>query len=73
MTSLIDTLFGRMSLAAPRGPLLQRLDAVMALHRSRVRLAELDPRLLDDIGLSAKDASIEANRPIWDAPEAWKA
>ncbi|QUS35061.1 DUF1127 domain-containing protein [Falsirhodobacter algicola] len=32
---------------------------------SRRRLADLDPHLLDDIGLTAEAARIEAIRPFW--------
>ncbi|EYD74893.1 hypothetical protein Rumeso_03534 [Rubellimicrobium mesophilum DSM 19309] len=43
----------------------------MATTRSRRRLAELDDRLLADIGVSRAQAMQEARRPRWDAPEAW--
>lgn len=73
MTSLLETVFGQFSHTASRGSLIDRLNARMALHRSRTRLGELDPHMLNDIGLTEKDARAEANRPIWDAPETWKA
>ena len=34
-------------------------------HRQRRALAELDDRLLDDIGITRSQATIEANRPLW--------
>jgi uncharacterized protein YjiS (DUF1127 family) len=34
-------------------------------HRQRRALAELDDRLLDDIGITRSRAMIEANRPLW--------
>jgi uncharacterized protein YjiS (DUF1127 family) len=34
-------------------------------HRSRVMLAELDPHLLKDIGVTYAEAENEANKPFW--------
>ncbi|MBM1687619.1 DUF1127 domain-containing protein [Sulfitobacter geojensis] len=39
--------------------------------RSRRQLAALDQHQLDDLGISAKAAQAEANRPIWDVPAHW--
>ena len=43
------------------------LTVRVALERQRQRraLAELDDRLLDDIGITRSRAMIEANRPLW--------
>jgi uncharacterized protein YjiS (DUF1127 family) len=54
--------------AAPRFSLLNAL----AVWRSRRALARLDDRALDDIGVSAHRAEIEANKPIWDVPTNWR-
>jgi len=80
MTSLIDTFFGRvhhsaygrMHRAAPKAGILGRLNATMALYRSRARLEELEDDQLTDIGLTKKEASAEASRPVWDVPATWK-
>lgn len=50
---------------------LGRLLSAMALGRSRRRLGELDDHLLRDIGLTRGEASLEAERPAWDAPGHW--
>ena len=71
MLSLMDTVFGRLNLSAPRTGFLHRVDAALALHRSRTRLAALDAHLLEDIGIDQGTAQYEANRPVWDAPTAW--
>jgi uncharacterized protein YjiS (DUF1127 family) len=71
MSSLINTVIGRASVAAPRRSFLARLNAAMALRRSRARLASLDTHLLEDIGLDRAAAEAEANRPVWDAPSFW--
>jgi uncharacterized protein YjiS (DUF1127 family) len=39
-------------------------------HRQRRALAELDDRLLDDIGITRSRALIEANRPLWSVGKA---
>jgi uncharacterized protein YjiS (DUF1127 family) len=39
---------------------------IHAVHVSRRELAELDPRLLDDIGLSQRQALTEAGRAPWE-------
>lgn len=49
-----------------------RLAGLFAARRQRVRLADLDDHLLDDIGISRATAEYEASRPVWDAPERWR-
>jgi uncharacterized protein YjiS (DUF1127 family) len=34
-------------------------------HRQRQRLAQLDPRLLRDIGITHRDAQRECDKPFW--------
>ncbi len=48
------------------------IDAAFATYRHRDRLGRLDAHMLDDIGLSARDAHHEANRPFWDVPDWWR-
>lgn len=38
------------------------------LARERRQLAELDERMLKDLGLSRADAEREAGRPFWEVP-----
>ena len=49
-----------------------RLRDMIALRRQRRALAKLDDRALKDIGLTTKDATQEATRPIWDVPSNWR-
>lgn len=56
----------------PRPSLLARALGFFALRRSRRRLAELDPHMLRDIGLTAGEARNEADLPFWDAPSHWR-
>ena len=72
MLSLLDAVFGPHHPAPSRNSIFHRVNAVMALRRSRARLAELDPHLLADIGLDTDAALTEARRPVWDAPDAWR-
>jgi uncharacterized protein YjiS (DUF1127 family) len=48
------------------------LRRALSLHRSRKDLAELDPHMLRDIGLTRAEATREAARPVWDAPDHWQ-
>lgn len=41
------------------------------LHRQRRALAEMDASALDDMGISHRDAQIEAARPFWQVPTSW--
>ena len=48
------------------------LDTLFDLWRSRNTLAQLDSAALEDIGLSARDAHSEAQKPFWDVPANWR-
>ena len=48
------------------------LSALNALFRARKTLAEMDERMLDDIGVAQEEALKEAGRPFWDVPAHWK-
>lgn len=56
-------------------PLFTRLATAIlrafALKSSRSRLAELEPHMLADIGLTPEQAQHEATRAVWDAPSGW--
>lgn len=58
-------------LARRRTGVLGLVSAVDALWRQRKALSELAPHLLKDIGISAKLARNEADRPFWDIPSHW--
>ncbi|SLN58484.1 hypothetical protein AQS8620_02595 [Aquimixticola soesokkakensis] len=47
------------------------LAQMQAVSRQRKALADLDPDLLDDIGVTASEARIEAQRPAWDVRASW--
>ncbi len=52
---------------APKLPgILNRIMTWMQIARERSQLAELDAKMLRDIGLSETDAAFEARRPFWD-------
>ena len=42
------------------------LAVMVRTHQTRRLLAEMDDRMLADIGVSRGDASMEAARPAWD-------
>ncbi|MDX8348131.1 MULTISPECIES: DUF1127 domain-containing protein [unclassified Cognatiyoonia] len=54
----------------PRG-LLARVVGMIAVRRQRNALKSLDDHLLRDIGLTRDEARIEAEKPLWDAPQYW--
>ena len=58
--------FGRISAHGfhPLGWLVQ----AFAAHHQRMRLEDLDPHMLRDIGLDRDAARREAHRPFWDLP-----
>ena len=48
------------------------LRAMLALSRQRRKLRDLDPHLLQDIGVTDEQAKAESRRPAWDAPAHWR-
>lgn len=56
---------------APRRGFLHMMGNLIALRRERRALAKLSDEMLDDIGISRRDALCESKRSIWDAPDAW--
>ncbi|MEM7191031.1 MAG: DUF1127 domain-containing protein [Pseudomonadota bacterium] len=44
------------------------LVKALQVAKERRRLATLDDRMLDDLGLTEQQAGFEAARPIWDLP-----
>ena len=44
---------------------LREIGVWLALSRERQDLAELDPRLLDDVGIPREAAAREAAQPFW--------
>lgn len=51
--------------------LFSRLSRMNALRKQRAMLKSLPAERLADLGVSAKQAHQEANRPIWDVPSHW--
>lgn len=52
--------------------MLTILSTMLAAHRQRRQLLQLDDRRLDDIGLDRTAARREATRPFWDGPAYWR-
>lgn len=52
--------------------LVETVRLGLAARRQREALAHLDDARLSDIGLSARAAMAEANRPFWDVPASWR-
>lgn len=52
--------------------LMSLISQAFELSRQRRKLAQLDAAVLDDIGVTPEEASAEAKRFFWDAPQFWK-
>jgi uncharacterized protein YjiS (DUF1127 family) len=59
--------FGATHAAAGLREFARHVAHIHAVHVSRRELADLEPRLLEDIGISARQAHDEAARAPWDA------
>ncbi|MBQ2261162.1 MAG: DUF1127 domain-containing protein [Loktanella sp.] len=60
------------ALPASRPSIFLRILQAMSLSRERRDLRELEPHLLDDIGITRQDALDEADKPVWDVPRHWR-
>ena len=58
--------------ARPRVSVLSTFARLHDVWRQRQALKSLDADALRDIGLDRAEASAEAARPFWDAPETWR-
>ncbi len=47
------------------------ISQMIALHKQRKALADMDDAQLHDLGLSFAEAQAEAARPAWDVPATW--
>lgn len=66
---MIRTLTTPAGVCTPRRRgVVARILAWLELATQRRRLAELDERMLSDIGITREAALAEARRPIWDLP-----
>lgn len=69
MASRITLAFAPTAGFAPRSALLRAWAAasmMLQARSTRRMLAEMEPRMLADIGASRSDAQMEAARPFWD-------
>lgn len=55
----------------PKRGLWARISNMFAVRRQRRMLLELEDHILNDIGVTRRDAAFEAEKPIWDAPAYW--
>jgi uncharacterized protein YjiS (DUF1127 family) len=58
--------FGATHAVAGLRDMARQVARIHAVHVSRRELAELEPRLMDDIGVSQRQALNEAGRAPWD-------
>lgn len=56
---------GRKSVAGRLAAVLDLVETWLARRRQRLDLAELDDRLLQDIGLTRADVARETAKPFW--------
>ena len=53
-------------------PRARSVFSLIALAKQRRALARLDETRLKDLGVTAREADIEARRPFWDVPAFWR-
>ncbi|MVO17008.1 DUF1127 domain-containing protein [Parasedimentitalea huanghaiensis] len=58
--------------APSRPTLIAGLTARLAVWKQRRALKALNDTALEDIGLTRREANLEAKRTFWDAPETWR-
>ncbi|NNE89286.1 MAG: DUF1127 domain-containing protein [Silicimonas sp.] len=63
--------FGAYAQRRSRKTLVSRIFLFLSIWRERAALADLDPHMLEDIGVSEARAKSESTRPAWDAPSRW--
>ena len=71
--TMIDFTYGHANSRPSKAGFLTKLLSFAALRKQRNDLANLTSAQLADIGVSAKEASIEAQKPVWDVPSNWRA
>lgn len=47
------------------------LIAAFRARRSRAQLSALDDRMLEDVGITPREAAREHHKPLWDVPAHW--
>lgn len=52
--------------------LASKLVTLESVWRQRQSLKSLEPRMLEDIGVSPAEAADEAKRSAWDVPSYWR-
>ncbi len=72
MTMHIRATEGTAIASAHRRGLWTAVFEMLALHRQRRQLGDLDDAMLADIGLSRSEAVSESRRMAWDVPENWR-
>ena len=69
MQSRSSSVFGAGRRQRPTVSVVRRIAGALRVwtqrRRTRKTLSELDPHLLNDIGITPADARNEANRPFW--------
>ncbi len=73
MTTLIRNTCTSTALNSTRKTSLRAAIArALAVWRSRSALAQLTSAQLDDVGVTANQASTEVKRAVWDVPANWR-
>ena len=55
-----------------RPSLLSFVTGMVKVRAQRRALLKLDAALLNDVGISAREAACEAAKPVWDIPSHWQ-
>ena len=72
MTNLVAHHSGGFTKPATKRFSLSHLRRLAQLRQQRAALRQMDATRLADLGISQREAAIEAAKPLWDVPSHWQ-
>ena len=72
MTNIASHTIRGFAKTGPNPLTLSFLRRVLQLRQQRIALRNLDANRLADLGISPKEAAVEAAKPMWNVPCHWQ-